>query len=446
MTKNLTVGNPALLILNFAVPLIIGNLFQQFYNMADSIIVGRTIGMNALAAVGCTGSLTFLIVGFMMGFTQGASILTSQRFGADDQRGIRRSFAATIILGLCVTVVLMAVSIAAARPLLHLLRTPENIFEDAYSYLRVIFWGMPTLLLFNVCSNTMRAVGDSRTPLIFLVVACLINVVLDYVFILVFHTGVEGAAYATVIAQFLSGLACIPVIMKKLPILRITKDDWKHVGVYEVIAHLKLALPVGFQMSIIAIGAVTVTFALNTLGTTAVAAFTAGQKIDMLATMPLQSFGSAMTTYAAQNFGARKLDRIKQGVIQCAIMSGGFSLVMGVVFFFNGQQLAGIFLNGENEAVAMTHTYLKINGSLYLILSLLFNFRQTLQGLGSSVIPTLAGIMELVMRTFAAIILSAMFGFSGICFASPLAWIGAMLPLTIALVVTLKKLKYPSKQ
>jgi Na+-driven multidrug efflux pump len=272
------------------------------------------------------------------------------------------------------------------------------------------------------------------------VVACLINVVLDYVFILVFHTGVEGAAYATVIAQLLSGLACIPVIMKKLPILRITKDDWKHVGAYEVIAHLKLALPVGFQMSIIAIGAVTVTFALNALGTTAVAAFTAGQKIDMLATMPLQSFGSAMTTYAAQNFGARKLDRIKQGVIQCAIMSGGFSLVMGVVFFFTGQHLAGIFLNGEVEAVAMTHTYLKINGSLYLILSLLFNFRQALQGLGNSAIPTLAGIMELVMRTFAAIILSAMFGFSGICFASPLAWIGAMIPLTIALVVTLRKL------
>ncbi|MDR0554493.1 MAG: polysaccharide biosynthesis C-terminal domain-containing protein, partial [Treponema sp.] len=201
MIKNLTVGNPALLILSFAVPLFIGNIFQQFYNMADAFIVGRTIGVNALAAVGATGSLVFLILGFMMGFTSGAAILTSQRFGAGDERGIRRSFAATIIVSIGVTAILMAVSVSTARPLLVFLRTPAEILEDACKYITVIYWGIPAALLFNVLSNIMRAVGDSRTPLIFLVIACIINIILDLVFIMAFHTGVEGAAYATVIAQ-----------------------------------------------------------------------------------------------------------------------------------------------------------------------------------------------------------------------------------------------------
>ncbi|MDR1278672.1 MAG: MATE family efflux transporter, partial [Treponema sp.] len=441
MTKNLTVGNPALLILSFAVPLLIGNLFQQFYNMADAIIVGRTIGMNALAAVGCTGSINFLVLGFMMGFTQGAAIITSQRFGAGDERGIRVSFAVSILLGVLISVVLMAVSISTAKPLLRFLRTPAEILDAAYSYIIIIYWGIPAALLFNILANIMRSVGDSHTPLIFLVIACGINIVLDLVFILVFHAGVEGAAWATVIAQLVSGLLCIPVILKKLPILRIRREDWKF-SAGEVWAHFKMALPVGFQMSIIALGIVAVSFALNKLGTTSVAAFTAAQKIDQLAGMPLGSFGLAMTTYSAQNYGARKIGRIRKGVFQCSLMSCSFSIFMGLVFLFFGRPLAAIFLGRESEeALSMAYSYLLINGSCYLPLSLLFIFRQTLQGLGDSLTPTAAGIMELMMRTFAAIILGEYFGFTGICFSSPLAWLGAMIPLTTAIILTMKKLE-----
>jgi putative MATE family efflux protein len=440
MTKNLTVGPPALLIFSFAVPLLIGNLFQQFYSMADAFIVGRTIGMSALAAVGCTGSINFLILGFMMGFTQGAAIITSQRFGGNDLKGIRVSFAVTILLGAMVTLVLMAVSVLTAKPLLRLLRTPPEILDDAYRYIIIIYWGIPTALLFNLLSNTMRAVGDSHTPLIFLVVACGINIILDLVFILVFHTGVEGAAWATVIAQLLSGLLCIPVILIKIPILRIRREDWRF-GAGEIWKHFSMALPVGFQMSIIAIGIVAVSFALNKLGTTAVAAFTAAQKIDQLAGMPLSSFGAAMTTYAAQNYGARKIGRIRKGVFQCALMSCAFSVCIGLAFLFCGRWLSSLFLGRESaEALSMAYVYLVVNGASYLLLSLLFIFRQTLQGLGDSVIPTAAGIMELLMRTFAAVFLGEYFGFTGICFASPLAWLGALIPLTAAIILTIQKL------
>jgi putative MATE family efflux protein len=325
------------------------------------------------------------------------------------------------------------------RPLLVLLNTPPEIIEEAYSYIIIIFWGLPAALIFNLFSNMMRAVGDSNTPLVILVIACVINIILDYVFILVFHTGVEGPAYATVIAQLVSGLLCIPVIVRRMPILRVSRADWK-LDRKELWEHLRVALPMGFQMSIIAIGAVTVTFALNMLGTTAVAAFTTAQKIDMVATMPLNSFGAAITTYTAQNYGARKVERIRKGLLQTLIISCAFALVMGVVYFLFGHYFAAIFLQGENEAIELAHTCLKISGSFYMLLAILLICRQSLQGLGDSLVPTIAGIAELVMRTFAAIILSASFGFVGLCFASPLAWFGACVPLTIAIYLTLKKL------
>ncbi|MHB9294156.1 MATE family efflux transporter [Hollandina sp. SP2] len=353
MTKNLTVGNPAILILSFAGPLFVGNLFQQWYNMADTIIVGRTIGVEALAAVGCTGSINFLILGFVIGFTQGASIITSQRFGAGDTPGIRRSFAASILLGAGLTVVLMLISIPSARPLLRFLKTPEEILEGAYSYIVVIYGGIGAAVLFNLCSTIMRAVGDSRTPLIFLAFACIINIILDFLFILIFRMGVAGAAYATVIAQLLSGLLCIPILITKIPLLRITKEDWRGITRAELLTHIKGALPMGFQMSIIAIGIVTVQFALNQLGILAVAAYTASQKIDQFATMPMASFGAAMTTYAAQNYGARKIDRIRRGLIQCSLMSCAFSLFMGLLYFFAGRHLAALFIGKEPAALAL---------------------------------------------------------------------------------------------
>jgi putative MATE family efflux protein len=439
MTKNLTVGSPALLIFGFTMPLLVGNLFQQFYSMADAFIVGNTIGVEALAAVGCTGSVMFLILGFVMGFSSGLAIVTAQRFGAGDVRGVRRSFAVSIVLALALTVIITTVSVAAAKPLLMFLRTPADIIDGAYSYIIVIFSGTAALVLFNLLSSVMRAVGDSRTPLVFLVITCILNIILDYLFILAFHMGVAGAAWATVIAQILSGLACIPVVLKKLPVLRLRKDDCR-VSWKEIKAHVRIALPMGFQMSIIAIGFVVLQFVLNGLGTAGVAAFTAAQKIDQFANLPFNSFGAAMSTYTAQNYGARRMDRIKQGVISCSLMSGAFGIVMGTLFIFAGNVFAGFFIKSNDEVVSLAHIYLVINGSCYILLSLLLVFRQTLQGLGSSLVPTIAGIMELLMRTFAAVILSGFFGFYGLCFASPLAWFGACVPMGFAVFFAMKKL------
>lgn len=436
----MTFGPPWHLIISFSVPLIIGNMFQQLYNMADSFIVSRTIGTAALAAVGSTGSLNFFILGFIIGFTNGAAIITAQRFGAGDEAGIRRSFACGILLSGIITIVLMALSISFLKPLLRLLNTPEEIFGGAWSYMVTLLWGMPAITLFNICSNTMRSVGDSRTPLCFLVVACVINIILDYLFILAFGMGVFGAGLATVLAQLIAGLLCIPAIYMRIKTLRITREDWKISG-KEIWQTIRIALPVGFQWSIIAIGALAVTFSINSLGTLSIAAFTTGNRIDQLAGMPLSSLGQAMTTYSAQNYGAKKWQRIRKGVFQGSLIALIFAAVMGAVFVAAGRNFGALFLKGDKTAIELTHTYLMIQGLFFIFLSQLFVYRQTLVGLGNSLIPTLAGIMELVMRTLAALLLSIPFGFIGICFAGPLAWLGALVPLTSSLILTLEKLK-----
>lgn len=440
MTKKMTEGSPAKLIILFTLPLLIGNIFQQFYSMADTIIVGQTVSVEALAAVGCTGSISFLILGFSTGVTSGLSIVTAQRFGAKDEPGVRRSVAVGVWISLVITVLLTAVSVPLAMQILKLMRTPENLIQDAYTYIVIILAGIGANMFFNLLSNIIRALGDSKTPLIFLVIACIVNIVLDYGFILVFKMGVSGAAWATIIAQIVSGLLCLLYIKKRLPILHLQKEDW-NVSKWEIIQHLRVALPMGFQMSIIAIGAVVLQFVLNELGGNAVAAFTVAQKIDQIATQPMGSFGTTIAAYTAQNYGAGKIDRIKKGVWQCSMISVGFSIVMGFVNFFCGYRLAEFFVGVEvTEVLSMAQTYLRINGVLYWVLAMLFIFRNALQGLGRGITPTVAGIMELLMRTFAAVFLASSMGYAGACWASPLAWIGACIPLTIDFFMTMKKL------
>ena len=440
MTKTLTEGNPAKLILFFSLPLIIGNIFQQFYSMADTLIVGRTIGVNALAAVGCTGSITFLILGFVQGLTSGLSIITSQKFGANNEDAVRKSFAASILISSAVAIITTVFSVLLTRPLLELLQTPAEIIDDATAYLVIIFLGIPATILFNLLSNAVRALGDSKTPLYFLIFACCVNIVLDLVFILYFHLGVAGAGIATILSQLLSGILCIFFIIKKVPILRLKKADFQiH---YEVIAsHLSIALPMAFQMSIIAIGSLMLQFALNGLGAASVAAYTASQKIESIATMPLGSFGTAMATYAAQNYGAGKISRIRKGVFQCILMSGSFSILSGAINVVAGSQLTSIFVGSqETEVLSLSHTYLVISGCFYFALALLFIYRFTLQGLGKSFIPTVAGVMELIMRAIGALVLTGAFGFAGACASNPLAWIGACIPLACSYHRTMKRL------
>ncbi|EOS8119161.1 MATE family efflux transporter [Enterococcus faecium] len=286
--RDLTTGTPAKLIFLFTIPLLVGNIFQQFYNMVDMIIVGQTIGKEALAAVGATGSITFLIIGFAQGLTAGLSIITAQRFGAQDFRGVKKSFAVAIIISFTVTAILTVLSLVFLRPLLLLMQTPPDIIQQAQEFISVILGGMFASMAFNLLSNMIRALGDSRTPLFFLIFAVIINVIFDLVFIINFHMGIAGAGYATVIAQISASLMCVIYIKRKIPLLQVSKSDFK-IDKDTIFTHLNAGLPMAFQSSIIAIGAVVLQSALNSLGTDVVAAQAAAGRIDQFATQPMMS-------------------------------------------------------------------------------------------------------------------------------------------------------------
>ena len=445
MVTSMTSGSPAKLIFLFTVPLFIGNLFQQLYNMADTFIVGRTLGVNALAAVGCTGSLMFLIIGFAQGLSSGFSILTAQRFGAKDEAGVRRSFVASLVLGGIIGLVLTVVSVAFARQMLVMLQTPAEILDDAFSYMIVVFAGILATMLFNVLSNVLRALGDSRTPLLFLSVGCVFNIVLDLILILFTPLGVMGAGVATVAAQLFSGLACLWYIAKRFPILRLSRQDWKLTR-HDVVQHLRIGLPIAFQTSIIAIGSLILQFALNGLGSVSVAAFTAASKLEGLGSLPLMSVGVATGTFVAQNYGAGQIHRIRTGVLQAGGMALAFSAVMGAVFIAFGAPLSSLFIEGQPQAMELAAIYLRVTGICLWVLGLLFLFRYSLQGLGQSFVPTFAGVMELVMRSVGSLVLVAPLGFTGACISNVSAWVGSAVPLTIAFFLTMRHLSYTRGQ
>ena len=330
MVKDLTTGSPAKLILMFTLPLIVGNVFQQLYLLSDTLIVGRLLGVSALAAVGCSGCLMFFMIGFVIGFTAGLSICTGQRFGAKDEEGMKKSAAACVVLSAITTVIVTIFGVIMVRPALIFLQTPPEVLDMACTFLTVIFLGIVATMMFNMSSNLIRALGDSKTPLYFLILGCVLNIILEVVFIGVFNWGIQGAGFATVLAQLINGGCCVYYIKKKIPLLHFELKDLK-ISREIAIQHLKVALPMGFQASIIAIGAIILQVPLNNLGEVAVAAYAAAQKIDMIAVMPLMSFGMAMAAYTAQNYGAGRMDRIKTGVNKCILMSGGFSILAGMM-------------------------------------------------------------------------------------------------------------------
>ncbi len=439
--KDLTTGTPAKLIFMFTIPLFVGNVFQQFYNMVDMIIVGQTIGKDALAAVGSTGSITFLIIGFAQGLTAGLSIITAQRFGARDYKSVKKSFAASLVISLVVTLILTILSLVFLRPLLIIMQTPPEILNQAQEFISVILEGMFAAMAFNLLSNMVRALGDSRTPLFFLIFAVVINVVLDLVFITQFNMGVAGAGYATVIAQMSASLMCFIYIKRRIPLLQISKSDFKDLK-EEYRVHLNAGLPMAFQASIIAIGAVVLQSALNSLGTDAVAAQAAAGRIDQFATQPMMSFGVTMATFTAQNYGAKKYGRILEGVKQCLTMSIIFSIIAGTVVITFGDSFVALFVSrSETKVFELSRIYFLIVASLYWILAILFILRYTLQGLGQTKIPTIAGIMELIMRSFAAIVLTHYFQYPGAAAASPLAWTGSVIVLLYSYIKAMKELR-----
>ncbi|GCF94112.1 MATE family efflux transporter [Enterococcus florum] len=447
--KELTRGNPAKLILFFTIPLLAGNVLQQFYNMIDMIIVGQTLGKDALAAVGATGSVSFLIIGFAQGLTSGLSIITSQRFGAKDTFGVRKSFAASVVISAAVTVILTTLSLLFLRPLLLIMQTPPEIIDQAQSFISIILAGIFAAMMFNLLSNMIRALGDSRTPLIFLAMAVVVNIILDVVFITKFHMGIAGAGYATVFAQVVASLLCLIYIRRRIPLLQIGRKHFS-LDKNELRFHLNTALPMGFQSSIIAIGAVVLQSALNSLGTDVVAAQAAAGRIEQFAILPMMSFGITMATFTAQNYGARQYGRILTGIKQSLIMNILFSLLAGFSVIVFGHHLIALFVDkGETQVFALAQVYFNISGALYAVLAILFILRYTLQGLGQAKIPTIAGMMELIMRSFAAIILTGLYGYPGAAFASPLAWIGSvsvLLPSTIKAIRHLKELERQQKE
>ena len=444
MTKNLTEGDPARLIFFFALPLVAGNMMQQLYAFIDTLIVGRFLGVNALAAVGCTGSLMFLTLGFIMGFCTGVTIYTGQRFGAGDAQGVRRSAAACVVLGILAVLTLTAIILPLTRSLLLLMETPAEIIDGAQDFISIVFAGLTIFLLLYLQNCLIRSLGDSTTPTIFLAVTLAINVALEPVAILVLGWGIPGAALATVFSQAIGAVLFFVYIWRRVPALHTRWTDWKPDRAV-LMAHLRMGLPMAFQASVIAFGAIILQVALNNLGAIPVAAYAATQKIDAVAVMPMLSFGYAMAAYTAQNYGAQQYARIRAGVHACLKMSVAFAVAIGILLIVFGTYLLALFVGadaqGADEVIAYGQTFLLVNGSAYIILAVLLVYRNVLQGLGQSVVPTIAGAMELVMRAGAAIFLCAHLGFLGACLANPLAWIGAAVPVAVAYFWTEKTLR-----
>jgi len=431
MIQDMTVGSPTKLIIRFAIPLFFGNLCQQLYSVADTLIVGRTIGINALAAVGSTGSISFLIIGFAQGLAAGLAIVTAQRFGAQNEKGVRQSVCTSAILSVIVTVVCTMFSTLFAKQILVAMNTPPAIFDDAYQFIIIIFTGFGAAMLFNLLSNLILALGNSRVPLLFLLAASALNVALELLFILGLHMGVAGAALATVLAQLCSCAGCLVYIAKRFPVLHPKASDWKLTR-DEFTAHLHSGLPMAFQNSIIAIGIIIIQFSLNGLGENAVAAYAAAQKLDLVCTQPMIAFGMTMATFSAQNFGAGHYDRIRVGVHRGILLSVSVSMVLALMVILFGRYAVGLFVLDAPKVVELAQIYFYTNQTFYFLLCLLLIIRYTLQGLGKSFVPTAAGIMELIMRAVAAFVFARHLGFAGVSLCNALAWLGSLTMLVPA--------------
>lgn len=441
MTKDMTQGAPMKLILGFSIPLLFGFLFQQFYSVVDTVIVGRFLGMNALAGVGSTGSVNFLIVGFCMGVCNGFSIPLAHKFGAKDYSGLRQFTANCMWLSILFSAVMTLATALLCRKMLTLMKTPEDIMADAYSYILIIFIGIPVTYLYNMLSGIIRAMGDSKTPLVFLTLSSLLNIVLDLVCIINFGMGVAGTAVATVVSQGVSGVLCLLYMIKKFPLLHIQKEEWRP-NPSHMATLCGMGIPMGLQYSITAIGSVILQTAVNTLGAVAVASVTAASKVGMFFCCPYDAMGSTMATYGGQNVGAKKLDRLGQGLKACVILGAIYSLLACAVLSLFGDRLAALFVDAANsELLQNARLLLMINSVFYIPLALVNIIRFLIQGMGFGIFAMLAGVCEMVARSLAGFFLVPAFGFIGVCFASPLAWIFADAFLIPAYLHVKKKLE-----
>ena len=423
MTKDMTVGSPMRLVVSFAIPLMFGNLFQQFYSMVDTVIVGRFLGTGPLAAVGSTGSVNFLILGFCLGVCAGFAIPVSQSFGSKDEGELKRYVGNIVWLAAVFSVLFAVVTVALCRPILEWMDTPADIIDDAYNYIVVIFLGIPVTVLYNTLASLLRALGDSRTPVVFLVMASVLNIGLDLFLILVIPMGVAGAAWATVISQALSGVACLVFIWKRFPLLHLSRDDLRP-RLDHMARLLGMGLPMGLQLSITAIGSILLQTSVNGLGSVVVASVTASNKLQMLFACVFDALGVSMSTYAGQNIGAKKPDRLGPGVRSGMVIGSVYSLLALAVVLLFGRTMMLLFVDAsETEIIRQAYQFLVIQAAFFIPLAGVNVFRLFIQGMGYSKVAMFAGCFEMVARSVFGLFLVPKFGFLLACFASPCAWI-----------------------
>ncbi len=437
-TKKMTEGNPLGLILGFSIPMLAGLLFQQMYNLVDTIIVGQTLGDSALAAVGSTGSINFLINGFCMGICSGFAIPVAQRFGAESYDSMRKFVGNSIIMsGIFAVVITTLVSIFCYQ-ILVIMQTPDDIIDLAYSYISIIFFGIPVTFLYNLTAGIIRSLGDSKTPTYFLIMAAGINVVLDIVFIIVLGMSVDGPALATVMSQFIAGISCLIYMKKKFPILKLSKGDLK-LGKHHSQVLISMGIPFGLQYSITAIGSVILQTAVNGLGTIAVASMTAGAKVSMFVVCPFDALGGTMATYAGQNVGAKNIPRVKKGVWTAQLIGTIYAVFIFIVLIFAGRYILRLFTSTD-IVIEQAMMFLLANGVTYTLLAAVNIFRFAIQGMGFSTFAIYSGVMEMIARILVAFTFVPMIGFSGAIWASPVAWLFAVIFLVPGLYYCCRKL------
>lgn len=445
MTRDMTNGSPVKLIISFAIPMFLGMLFQQFYSMVDTVIVGKYLGVNPLAGVGSTTSLNFMVIGFCMGVCNGFAIPVAQMFGAREESMLRRFVTNSTWLCIAFSIVMTLAVAAVCRPVLRLMNTPDEIFEYAYIYIVIIFWGMPCTFLYNILAGILRSLGDSRTPVVFLAVSSGLNIVLDFVSILIFHMNVEGPALATVISQGISGMICLFYMKKKYPILKASKEEWKPDGKY-MKRLCFIGIPMGLQYSVTAIGTLVLQAAINGLGAAVVAGVTAAQKINAFISCPVESLGQTMAPYTGQNMGAGKLDRIGKGLRDASLAGFVMSAVCFLIALLTGKQLCLLFLDvSETEIIAYAYQFLLFCTGGYCLLTLVNTVRFTIQGMGFSIFAITSGVMEMIARVLASTVIAGKAGFIGICLAHPLAWVFADAFLIPAFFYCKNKIEKSSK-
>ena len=428
-TNDMTVGSPVKLIIQFMIPMFLGNVFQQFYNIVDSIVAGQFIGVDALAAIGSTGSLMFFVTGWLNGLSSGFAIIVAQRFGARKYDEMRHYVAMSFYLMAAFALVMTAAFLALNEPILRLMNSPENVMHDVKSYMGIIYAGLIITAAYDILAAVLRALGDSRSPLYFLIISAGINVVLDIVLICVFGMGVEGCAYATVIAQGISAVCCIIYIVKKYPILHLKKENFA-ISLDSFRRLIALGIPMGLQFSITAIGTIIVQGAVNIYGTTYMAGFSAAGKIQNIASMVAVSMGATIATYVGQNRGAGKMDRVKQGVNYCWIMLLVWSVIEMLLMYFGGKYFTYLFVSSsQTDVINVSVTYFHTVFWAYPFLCTIFLFRNALQGMGYGLVPMLGGVFELVARTAIVVFVAGKTTFAGVCLADPVAWIAALIPL-----------------